>query len=184
MLEKALPEGGHELIDREALLARIAALALEIDQAYQGTDFVVVGVLKGAHHFLSDLLLRMTLDPRVEFVRVATYGDGTYPTAATEVTEVGELDLGGRDVLVIEDILDRGGTAGALTRALANHSPKSLRWAFLLVKEGAIVRSGLTPDFVGFTIPDEWVVGYGLDVGEQFRNLEGIYTVAREDREV
>lgn len=182
MMEKVLPVGGHELIDREALHERIAALALEIDQAYKGKDFVVVGVLKGAHHFLSDLLLQMTLDPRVEFVRVATYGDSMNPSGVAKVTEVGQLDLGGRDVLVIEDILDRGGTVKALARALANHPIQSLRWAFLLVKEGAAARSGLDPDFVGFTIPDEWVVGYGLDIGERFRNLEGIYSVARGDR--
>lgn len=176
-----VPDSLRCLIDRALLHERIGELAAQLDRVYAGREVVLVGVLKGAHHFLSELLRRMRLDPRVEFVRVVTYGKETTPAEASRVIEVGPPDLAGKDVLVVEDILDRGGTVKALSASLGKHCPRSLRWVFLLVKEGAIERSGFQPDFVGFTIPDEWVVGYGLDRGEQFRNLEGIYAVTGVD---
>lgn len=150
---------------------------MEIDSQYEKSDLVVVGVLKGAVHFVSDLLRQMKLDPPVEWVRVITYQGGTTAAEDSKVFFAGEADLEGKDVLVADDILDRGYTYRALKQVLETYRPASLRWAFLLEKSGARERAGLQPDFVGLQAPDVWVAGYGLDLSERFRNLTDIYSL-------
>ena len=176
-MSTALPPTASLLLGAQEILARVKSLASEIDRRYQGSDFVVLGVLKGAVHFVSDLLRGMTLDPRIEWVRVETYANGDCAGQTPKVVFAGDIDLHGKDLLVVDDILDRGYTYRALYRELLARGPRSLRWAFLLAKEGAADRTGLNPDFLGFKIPEVWVVGYGLDYSERYRNLEGIYSL-------
>lgn len=165
----------RELIGPEAIRARIGELAIEIEQAVEARPVVLLGVLKGGVHFLSDLARAMSSDPRIEFIRVRTYATGTDAAPESTVIDLGLADLAGEHVVVVDDVLDQGKTALALASTLAPLKLASLRWVFLLVKEGARERSGVRPDFVGFEIRDEWVVGYGLDLDERFRNLSGVY---------
>ncbi len=178
-----LPPHAHLLFGPDQIQERVKALAGEIDSVYKNLDLVVVGVLKGAVHFVSDLLRGMTLDPCVEWVRVSTYREGTTAVSGSLIHFVGDLELVGKDVLVADDILDSGRTYQTLNPALLERNPARVRWAFLLEKEGACERAGFQPDFVGFHVPEAWVVGYGLDLAEKYRNLAGIYALEQtEDR--
>ena len=174
-MQSQLPGSAHLLVSSTQIQESIQTLAREIDAFYQNSDLVVVGVLKGAVHFVSNLLRQMTLDPPVEWVRVVTYRHGTTAMKESQVIFAGDVDLKGKELLVADDILDQGHTYQALKQALERYHPASLKWAFLLEKEGARSRAGCLPDFVGLRVPDVWVVGYGLDLSERFRNLPGIY---------
>lgn len=169
----------REWIGQQAIRARIAELAAEIEQSGTDGPIVLLGVLKGAVHFLSDLARAMPSDPIIEFIRVRTYTTGTESCPESTVIDLGLSDLADKHVIVVDDILDQGKTVHAIQSTLASIAPASLRWAFLLVKQGARERSGVTPDFVGFEIPDKWVVGYGLDLDERYRNLPGVYVLER-----
>lgn len=163
------------LISGEAIQRRIAEMAVHIDRAYRGRRIVVVGVLKGAVHFLSDLTRCLSVDQRLEFVRVATYKNSTHAVVSARPEVFSDFDVTGQDVLVVDDILDHGQTARAVRDCLEARQPRSIRWAILLVKDGAIERAGFRPDFIGFEIHDTFVVGYGLDYCERYRNVPDIY---------
>lgn len=172
-----LPPQSRLLLDALQIRAHVKAQASQIDHLYQASDLVLVGVLKGAVHYISDLLRSLTLDPQMEWVRVETYSAGTTNAGQSRLVFVGDVKLEGRDVLVVDDILDRGHTYRLLSRELMARNPASLRWAFLLEKEGARHRAGFDPDFAGLLVPEVWVVGYGMDLSEKYRNLEGIYAL-------
>jgi hypoxanthine phosphoribosyltransferase len=176
-LDRSLPLGARALLSAKVIRERVCALAQEIEQAYEGREFVLLGVLKGSLHFVSDLLRSMKCDPRLEWVRVITYPEGTTARDKPSFLPVGDLNLEGKDVLVVDDILDRGHTSKAILEGLSSHHPNSIQWAFLLVKAGAPERTGLRPDFTGFEIPDVWVAGYGLDHSERFRNHDQIFVL-------
>lgn len=163
------------LISGEALRRRVAEMGAQISRAYRDRRVVVVGVLKGAVHFLSDLTRCLTIDQRLEFVRVSTYGSTASPERPPRPEVYSDFDITDQDVLVVDDILDRGHTVQAVHQLILSHKPRSVRWAVLLVKDGSIERSGVRPEFVGFEIPDMFVVGYGLDYAERYRNLPDIY---------
>jgi len=176
-MQSQLPGSAQLLVSSTQIQESVQTLARETDAFYQNSDLVVVGVLKGAVHFVSDLLRQMTLDPPVEWIRVVTYPHGTTAVKDSRVIFTGEVELAGKDLLVADDILDQGHTYQALKQALELHQPASLRWVYLLEKEGARSRAGCLPDFVGLRVPDVWVVGYGLDLSERFRNLPDIYSL-------
>lgn len=164
------------LITGDAIARRVDELAHRINATYDKGDRVaVVGVLKGSLHFLSDLTRRLTIDQRLEFIRVSTYLDQTSPVKQARPETFSDFNLRGQDVLVVDDILDQGYTVRAVRELVRVQDPRSLRWAILLVKDGSVERSGVRPDFIGFEIPDTYVVGYGLDYGERYRNLPDIY---------
>lgn len=175
--DRSLPPGARVLLSAEVIRERVCALAQEIEAAYEGREFVLLGVLKGSLHFVSDLLRSMKSDPRLEWVRVVTYPKGTTACDKPQFLPAGDLNLEGKDVLVVDDILDRGHTSQAILEGLSSHHPNSIRWAFLLVKGGASDRTAVHPDFTGFEIPDVWVVGYGLDHSERFRNRDKIFAL-------
>ena len=164
------------LITTNAISDRIAAMAWEISRDSAGQPVHLIGVLKGAVLFLGDLIRQMTGPVTIDFMALSSYGGGA--TSSGEVRVVKDLDYGleGRDVVIVEDIVDTGLTLHYLQEILRARGPKSLRTACLLSKPSRR-QIEVTVDYVGFTIEDRFVVGYGLDFAERYRNLPyiGIY---------
>ncbi len=165
------------LIDQEELAARIADLAREIRQDSPSGQLHFICVLKGAFLFLGDLIRAMEGHVTIDFMACSSYGAGT--TSSGEVRLSKDLDSGleGRDVIIVEDIVDTGLTLHYLQEILLARSPRSLRTACLLSKPSRR-KIDVTVDYVGFTIEDRFVVGYGLDYDEQYRNLPYIGVLA------
>src|SRR5205823_1175049 len=157
----------------EAIQARVAELAGQICREYEGEGrddvLLLVGVLKGSFHFLSDLSRRLTCDVEVDFISVSSYA-GTKTSGIVQIRKDLDTNIEGRDVLIVEDIVDTGATLRHLRELLGTRKPRSLKVVSLLSKLQA---RGIPSDieYIGFEIPDEFVVGYGLDFGERFRNL-------------
>jgi hypoxanthine phosphoribosyltransferase len=177
------------LISREQIAERVTAIAAEITRDYSGQSIIFVGVLKGAAIFLGDLIREVELDAAFDFIGVSSYGNR--PTPAQELTDgwdsTGEVRLTrdvdqsliGRNVILVEDILDTGLTLTFLKNILLARRPKSLRVVTLLDKPSRR-KQPVEADYVGFAIPDEFVVGYGMDYAEQYRNLPDIRIVLRQ----
>ena len=157
------------LIDEQALEERIATLGREIRSHYGDEPITCIGVLKGSFIFLADLVRVMGGDVRVEFLGVSSYHGGTRSTGVVRITHDLKHPIDGQHCLIVEDIVDTGLTADYLMRLLAVRGPRSLKLCTLLDKPGNR-EIDVPVDFVGFTIPDEFVVGYGLDLGELYRN--------------
>jgi len=158
------------LIDQEELSARIAALAREIRQDYPTGQLHFVCVLKGAFLFLGDLIRAMDGHVTIDFMACSSYGGGTTSTGEVRLSKDLDSGLEGRDVIIVEDIVDTGLTLHYLQEILAARGPRSLRTACLLSKPSRR-KIDVTVDYIGFTIEDRFVVGYGLDYAEQYRNL-------------
>ncbi|MCX7866743.1 hypoxanthine phosphoribosyltransferase [Limisphaera sp. VF-2] len=157
------------LIPEERLARRVRALARRIQKDYQGRDLVLVALLSGTLVFLADLIRHLTLPLRLDFIGVSSYGAGTVPGRLVFTKEL-KLDVAGRDVLVVDDILDTGRTLRRVLEKLEALRPRSLRVCVLLEKKGRRVEP-VKADYVGFEIPDLFVVGYGLDYAERYRHL-------------
>lgn len=170
------------LIDEEQIAARVAELAGEIDRDYAGSDeLVLIGVLKGSFLFLADLSRRIRTPHRVEFISVSSYGDreSEDPGAVRLILDV-RHDIGGKHVLVIEDIVDTAHTLSYLLRLLQARLPASLKTCTLLRKPDR-AEVDVPIDYLGFDIPDVWVVGYGLDFAERHRTLPRICVLERTE---
>lgn len=162
------------LVSAEQIQKRIAEMAAAIDRDYPNEPVLLVGILKGSFIFLADLARAMSRsNARIEFMAVSSYGKGK--TSSGEVKVVKDLDVSieGAHVIVVEDIVDSGVTLTYLVNLLGQRQPKSLRIATLLDKPERRLRP-VKVDYVGFTIPDEFVVGYGLDFAEDYRNLRDV----------
>jgi hypoxanthine phosphoribosyltransferase len=155
---------------------RIAAMARKINKDYSGREIILVGVLKGAFIVLADLSRRLKCPVKIDFIRAASYGTGTCSSGKVKLTKEPELSLKGKDVVIVEDIIDTGVTLRFLRRCLKARRPRSLTVATLLDKPSRR-KVPFRADYVGFEIPDYFVVGYGLDCAEEHRNLRGIYIV-------
>ncbi|MBM3265738.1 MAG: hypoxanthine phosphoribosyltransferase [candidate division Zixibacteria bacterium] len=157
------------LFTAEQLKKRVLELGKQISQDYATTNPVLVCLLKGSVVFLADLMRAIPVPHTVEFLRVSSYGSKTVSSGRVEITDF-DADLTGRHVLVIEDIVDTGSTLGYIREYLLGQKPASLRVCALLDKPTARV-SGVAIDYFGFTAPDVFVVGYGMDWDERFRHL-------------
>jgi hypoxanthine phosphoribosyltransferase len=166
---------GEVVVDGETLAARVAELGAKITEDYSTNPPLLVGVLKGAMLFMSDLARLIELPVEVDFMAVSSYGTATSTSGVVRIVKDLDVDLKDRHVLVVEDIVDSGLTLNYLRRYLGARGPASLEVCALLLKEGE-QRVAQSLKYVGFTIPSTFVVGYGLDVGERFRNLQGVYT--------
>jgi hypoxanthine phosphoribosyltransferase len=164
------------LISEQRLQARIDELALEISRDYAGLDLVLVGVLKGAVFFMADLMRRLDVSCEVDFMAVSSYGSGTETSGVVRILKDLEATIEGRHVLLVEDIVDSGLTLSYLLRNLESRAPASLSVCALLTKPER--REVEIPcRYVGFEIPNSFVVGYGLDLGERYRGLPFVATV-------
>ena len=158
------------LITEERLAAKVAEMGAQISKDYQGRKLIILGVLKGSVVFMSDLIRSITVPVEMDFMAVSSYGAGVKTSGVVKILKDLDRLIAGYDVLVVEDILDSGMTLSYLTELLRERDPASIRIATLLDKPDRR-KVDIKPDYVGFTIPDEFVVGYGLDYAELYRNL-------------
>ena len=168
------PNLGDIVVTEEAVRQRVRELGKEITADYSDRAPLLVGVLKGAFMFMSDLSRAIELPVEFDFMAVSSYGFATRTSGVVRILKDLDLDLTERDVLVVEDIVDSGLTLNYLRRNLAARGPRSLEVCALLVKEG-LQKTDLDLRYVGFRIPPVFVVGYGLDVAERYRNLPAVY---------
>ncbi len=161
------------LLTKAVIDRRVRELAGEISRDYAGREILIVGVLKGAFIFMADLIRGLSIPCSVDFVRLVSYNDGSVSSGDVRITKDLETPIAGRDVLIVEDIVDTGITLSRLVEVLRERKPASLGVCTLLDKR-ASRRVPFTADYVGFTIPDGFVVGYGLDYNEKYRFLPDI----------
>ena len=158
------------LIDSERIAARVAEIGREITEEYRGQDLVLITVLKGSFVFAADLARQINLPLSVDFLGLRSYGDGTKSSGVVQITSDLTKPIEGKNVIVVEDIVDTGLTMAYLFKNLETRKPKSVKLASLLHKPART----LVPvdiDYLGFTIDDVFVVGYGLDYAQKYRNL-------------
>ncbi|MEA5051469.1 MAG: hypoxanthine phosphoribosyltransferase [Oscillospiraceae bacterium] len=158
------------LISEQELREKVKELGSVITKDYAGKIPVVISVLKGSFVFVSDLVRAMDVNTEIDFLVVSSFAGGVVSTGAVRIIKDINISLEGRDVLVVEDILDSGLTLEYISEILKGRGPRSLRIATLLDKP-CRRKSGIIPDYTGFVIPDEFVIGYGLDYDEKYRNL-------------
>lgn len=161
------------LISAEQIQARIQELGAEIDRDYPAGPVYLIGILKGACFFLADLARAMKTPARIEFIGISSYGKGRTSSGEVRLTKDLDVSVEGYDVLIVEDIVDSGVTLSYLVKVLEQRNPKSLRVATLLDKPDRRQRA-VDVHYVGFKIPDQFVVGYGLDYAEDYRNLKDV----------
>ena len=164
------PDLGDVVVPEDDLRRRIAELGAQITADYDGRPPLLVGVLKGAFLFMSDLARHIRLPVEFDFMAISSYGSATKTSGVVRIVKDLDLDLTDRHVLVVEDIVDSGLTLAYLRRNLLVRGPASLEVCALLVKDG-LQKSDPDLRYVGFSIPPDFVVGYGLDVAERYRNL-------------
>ncbi len=167
------PDLGRVVVPEDVLMARVDELGREITADYEGRPPLLVGVLKGAFVFMSDLSRAIRQPVEIDVMAVASYGSATTTSGVVRIVKDLDSDLTDRHVLVVEDIVDSGLTLSYLRRSLLARQPATLEICALLVKEGR-QRAKLDLRYVGFHIPPDFVVGYGLDVAERYRNLPDV----------
>ena len=161
---------GEILIEEGPLQARIGELGAEVSREYEGRDLLLVGVLKGAVFFMADLMRELTIPCEIDFMAISSYGAATDSSGVVRILKDLDTNIAGRDVLVVEDIIDSGLTLSYLMRSLKARKPASLEICALLTKPER--REIEVPvKFVGFEIPNKFVIGYGLGFAERYRNL-------------
>ena len=165
------------LIDEETLQSRLREMAAEVDREYADKNVLLVGVLKGAVMVMADLARAMNIHLQMDWMAVSSYGSSTKSSGVVRILKDLDTDISGRHVLIVEDIIDSGLTLSWLMRNLTARGAASVEVLTLLRKPEA-VKVQLEPKYVGFDIPNEFVVGYGLDYAERYRNLREIGTLA------
>ena len=161
---------GEILVQQDDLAHRVKVLAEQISRDYQGRSLLLIGVLKGAMFFLSDLMRQLDVECEVDFMAVASYGSSTSSSGVVRILKDLDGSIEGRDVLIVEDIVDSGLTLSYLLRTLKARDPASVEVCALLTKPERR-KVDLPIEYVGFEIPNRFVVGYGLDYAERYRNL-------------
>jgi len=158
------------LIEEDAVATRVADLGADISADYADKDLLLVGVLKGAVFFMADLMRQLTIPCEVDFMAISSYGAATDSSGVVRILKDLDINIEGREVLVVEDIIDSGLTLSYLMRMLESRNPASLEVCALLTKP-ARREIDVRVRYTGFEIPNEFVIGYGLDFGERYRNL-------------
>jgi len=158
------------LLSEEQIQNRVRELGEAVSRDYAGKEPIFVGVLKGCFVFMADLMRHVTVPCSMDFMAVSSYGNATTTTGAVKINKDLSQDIEGRDVVIVEDILDSGVTLGYLTKYLQNRRPASITIATLLDKPSRR-KADVHASYAGFEVPDEFVVGYGLDYAEKYRNL-------------
>ena len=168
------------MISEEELKAKVEELGKRIEKDFQGEELLVVGILKGASVFVADLIRNINLDVNIDFMSVSSYGNSTESSGVVKILKDLDVNIKGKNVLIVEDIIDSGLTLSNLVATLETREPKSLKICTLLDKPDRRVVD-VKVDYTGFQIPDEFVVGYGLDYDQRYRNLPFIDIVEFED---
>ena len=166
----------HPLLSQKQIASIVWGLADRISRDYSGKELVLVCILKGAFMFLSDLIRRLKIPAKIDFVRLASYGSGIKSSGNIEITKDIELSIEGKDVLIIEDIIDSGHTLQFLKDRLILSNPRSVKICALLDKKGRR-EIGMEADYLGIEVDDVFIVGYGIDFNENYRHLPEIYYV-------
>ncbi len=167
------------LFTQDQIARRVTEMAAQITRDFNGQSIIFVGVLKGASIFLGDLARQVKLDATFDFISVASYGNGTRTSGEVKIYKDVDTSMAGKNVIIVEDILDTGLTMGYLRKLFLAHQPKSLKVAVLLDKACRRIEP-VKADYIGFEIPDEFVVGYGMDYAERYRNLPNICVLPPE----
>jgi hypoxanthine phosphoribosyltransferase len=170
----------HPLLSREQIAFLVKDLADQISRDYAERELVLVCILKGAFMFLADLIRHLRVPAQVDFVRLASYGSGTKTSGRVEITKDIEISIEGKDVLIVEDIIDSGRSVQFLKERLALSSPRSVKVVALLDKK-ARREVPMEVDYIGREVDNLFVVGYGIDFNESYRNLPEIYYVTPEN---
>lgn len=161
---------GRTLVSEEDLQARITEIAAEVSADYEGRELLVIGVLKGAIFFIADLVRRISVPCELDFMAVSSYGSATHSSGVVRILKDLDIPIAGRHVLLVEDVIDSGLTLSYLLKNLASRKPASLEICSLLTKPGH-KRLKMPTRYIGFDLPDVFVIGYGLDHAERYREL-------------
>ena len=167
----------HVLLSEEQIHERLRELAAQIDRDYAGKDLLLVGVLKGAVMVMADLARSLHRSVDMDWMAVSSYGSGTTSSGVVRILKDLDADLTGRNVLVVEDILDSGLTLSWLLKNLTSRNPETVE-VFTLLRKPDAMKVNVSPRYIGFDIPNEFVVGYGLDYAQKYRNLRCVGTLA------
>lgn len=159
------------MIEEDVVDKRISEIGQQISKDYEGKSVHLICILKGSVFFAAELAKRITVPVSIDFMSVSSYGNGTKTSGIVKVIKDLDEPLEGKDVLIVEDIIDSGKTLSYLMKTLSHRNPASLRLCTLLDKPERRVVKDVVVDYTGFTIPDEFVVGYGLDYAQKYRNL-------------
>lgn len=161
---------GRVLVSEEELQTRITEIAARVSADYAGRELLVIGVLKGAIFFIADLVRRITVPCELDFMAVSSYGSATHSSGVVRILKDLDIPIAGRHVLLVEDVIDSGLTLSYLLKNLASRNPASLEICSLLTKPGH-KRLKMPTRYIGFDLPDVFVIGYGLDHAERYREL-------------
>ena len=167
------------LISREQLADKVAELGAKISEDYKGEELFLIGILKGSVPFMADLMRAITLDVEMDFMSVSSYGSGTKTSGVVRILKDLDSDIAGKNVLIVEDIIDSGLTLAYLKEYLAKRNPKSIKIVTMLSRP-ARRKADIEADYAGFVVDDKFIVGYGLDIDQKYRNLPYISWI-RED---
>ncbi|RJP65093.1 MAG: hypoxanthine phosphoribosyltransferase [Ignavibacteriales bacterium] len=164
-------------IDEDKLQNRVKELAEQINNDYKDKFPVFIGILNGSFIFMSDLIKSVTVDCEVDFLRLSSYGDAKISSGKVRMVKDLNCDVNGRDVIVVEDIVDTGLSIQYLGKLMENYKPKSVKVISLLLKPDSL-KHEVKIDYIGFEIPSKFVIGYGLDYAQKYRNLRSIYILS------
>ncbi len=164
------------MISETEIAKKVEEIAKQIENDYKGEPLLVVGILKGASVFVSDLIRKINLDVNIDFMSVSSYGNSTESSGTVKILKDLDIDIAGKNVLIVEDIIDSGLTLSNLVKELQIRNPKSLKLCTLLDKPERR-KTNVHVDYVGFVIEDKFIVGYGIDWAENYRNLPYIGSV-------
>ena len=167
------------LFDEDVLAKRISELGEEISKDYAGEEVMLVGILKGASVFLSDLIRHISLPAYIDYMVVSSYGNSAETSGVVRIIKDLEDNIEGKNIIIVEDIIDTGLTLAYLKQNLLSRHPKSLKICTLLDKPARREKE-ITVDYMGFEVPDEFIVGYGIDYAEKYRNLPFVGILKRE----
>ncbi len=167
------------LLSEEEIASKVEELAKKIQADYEGQDILLVGILKGASVFVADLMRKINLDVNIDFMSVSSYGSGTESSGTVKILKDLDVDIEGKNVLIVEDIIDSGATLRNLYDTLMTRNPKSLKLCTLLDKPDRR-KVDIKVDYVGYEIEDKFIVGYGIDYAEKYRNLPYIAIIESE----
>ena len=169
------------MIGERRIKAKVKALARTINRDYKGTVPVFIGVLNGSFIFFADLIREITIDCEVDFLKLSSYGDAKISSGDVKLLKDLNCQVEGRDIIIVEDVVDSGLSMQYIKDIISKQNPKSFRIVTLLYKKEA-VKLPVTLDYVGFVIPRDFVIGYGLDYAQRVRNLKSIYKLSEQER--